>query len=429
VVTRSSSGAGEPARLAQTEASTPKTSSDGGATRGDAQVTGIHLSFYPWTDNGFPSPAAHGLIADQGLLDAFAREYCNNPRMTNTGAMSRSEPHAADFFLTYLPNRLSNIVAGLENGPESYCLDVTSAEGMGTAQWLAHLGGYYAAVWLRACWLQFDGPRSRKFRLRDRNLGGIYKHSLDKARDVALYGSDAAAIDFSRGLLRSNTPVPGAPSRLTRSLRVHKLLAGLTVRLPGEIGIFGFNTGFLRHILPPSLNAPTDARPCKEPYYVGDAGELLDAHFALEEQPFLTQARETYAFVSSAGGDVAARLNDAVIGGPGENHLLARQQNWDTVAAAMYRVGHPGKTVYRGFDQEQYDRLLAWTSYSAMTNVASGFNALSAYATRDAHLARQQITSSILWWGFILTYVAGAINDRNDTIPLSESLPRFITAN
>jgi hypothetical protein len=428
VVTSSSSSAGDAPRLAQTGASTP-TSSDIRAARGDAQVTGIHLSFYPWTDTGFPSPAAHGLIANQGLLDAFAREYCNNPHITNTGAMSRSDPHPADFFLTYLPNRLSNIVAGLESGPESFRLDVTSAEGMGTAQWLAHLGGYYAAVWLRACWLEFDGPRSRNFRLRDRNLGGIYKHSLDKARDVALYGSDAAAIDFSRGLLRSNTPVPGPPSRLTRSLRVHKLLAGLTVRLPGEIGIFGFNTGFLRHILPPSLNAPTDARPCKEPYYVGDAGELLDAHFALEEQPFLTQARETYAFVSSAGGDVAARLNDAVIGGPGENHLLARQQNWDTVAAAMYRVGHPGKSVYRGFDQEQYDRLLAWTSYSAMTNVASGFNALSAYATRDAHLARQQITSSILWWGFILTYVAGAINDRNDTIPLSESLPRFFTAN
>src|SRR5271156_2251640 len=91
VVTRSSSSAGEPARLAQTGASTPKTSSDGVAARGDAKVTGIHLSFYPWTDNGFPSPAAHGLIANQGLLDAFAREYGTNPRMTNTGAMCRSE--------------------------------------------------------------------------------------------------------------------------------------------------------------------------------------------------------------------------------------------------------------------------------------------------------------------------------------------------
>jgi hypothetical protein len=407
----------------------PKTSSQGAAARGDAGVTGIHLSFYPWTDNGFRSPAAHGLIANQGLLDAFAREYGNNPRVSNTGAMSRSEPHAADFFLTYLPNRLSNIVAGLESGPESFRLDVSSAEGMGTAQWLAHLGGYYAAAWLRACWIQFDGPRSRGFQLRDRSLGAIYKHGLDKARDVALDGSNAAAIDFSRGLLRSNAPVPGAPGRLIRALRVHKLLAGLTVRLPGEIGIFGFNTGFMRHILPPSLNAPTDARPCKEPYYVGDPGELLDAHFALEEPPFLTQARERYAAVSSARGHVAARLTDAIDGRPGEKVLLARQQNWDTIASILYRVGLPGKSVYRGFDQEQYDRLLAWTSYSAMTNVASGFNALSAYATRDALLARRQITGSVLWWGFILTYVAGAISDRNDAIPLSESLPRFTTAN
>ena len=27
-------------------------------------------------------------------------------------------------------------------------------------------------------------------------------------------------------------------------------------RLPGEVGIFGFNAGFMQHILPPGLNGP-----------------------------------------------------------------------------------------------------------------------------------------------------------------------------
>jgi hypothetical protein len=97
------------------------------------------------------------------------------------------------------------------------------------------------------------------------------------------------------------------------------------------------------------------------------------------------------------------------------------------LAAVLYRVGIPRATVYRGFDQEQYDRLLAWTSYSVMMNVANGYNALSGYATRNARLARQQIAASTLWWGFILTYVIGCMDSRSDSVPLGESLPRFLT--
>lgn len=393
---------------------------------GDAEITGVRLSFHPWVDS-FPSLGEHGLMANHGLLDAFAREFANNPRLTNNGEMRRSDPEMQDFFLIWLPNRLFNIAAGVETAPENYRLDMSTAEGMGTAQWLAHLGGYYAAVWLRACWSVFDGKRAN-FPLRDRKFHAIYKRQLDKARDVALFGSDNDAIEFSRGMLRKNAPLLAPGHRITRLLRADRLLSFAADRLPGEVGIFGFNAGFMQHILPPGLNAPTNATPFAEPYYTGDTHVLLDAHFALPEPPFMTEARKSWDSVTSADGAVAARLKDAIDGRSGEPTLLARQQSWDTVAAGLYRVGIPRATVYRGFDQQQYDRLLAWTSYSVMMNVTNGYNALSAYATRDARLARQQITTSTLWWGFILTYVISCMDDRTDSIPLSESLPRFLTA-
>jgi len=396
---------------------------------GDAEITGVRLSFHPWVDNGFPSLGEHGLVANYGLLDAFAREFANNPRLTNSGEVRRSDPEMQDFFLIWLPNRLFNIAAGFETVPENYGLDMSTAEGMGTAQWLAHLGGYYAAVWLRACWTIFDGKRTRRFPMRDRKFHAIYKRQLDTARDVALYRSDSDAIEFSRGMLRKNAPRPAAGHRITRLLRADRLVSALSNRLPGEIGIFGFNAGFMQHILPPSLNAPASAAPFAEPYYTGDSHVLLDAHFALAEPPFMTEARKSWDSVTSADGEVAVRLKEAIDGRSGEPTLLARQQSWDTLAAGLYRVGIPRATVYRGFDQQQYDRLLAWTSYSVMMNVANGYNALSAYATQDARLARQQITASTLWWGFILTYVIGCMDDRTDSIPLSDSLPRFLTVN
>ena len=49
-----------------------------------------------------------------------------------------------------------------------------TAEGLGTAQWLTHLIGYYASVWLRAQWIEFDGPRIRNLRtLSDRPLDDL----------------------------------------------------------------------------------------------------------------------------------------------------------------------------------------------------------------------------------------------------------------
>ena len=217
-------------------------------------IAGVRLSWYPWTDTGFPGLPAHGLIANHDLLDAFAREYANHPHLTNTGETCQSGAEMQDFFLVWLQSRLSNIVAGIERAPAPYELNVFTAEGLGTAQWLAHLIGYYASVWLRAQWIEFDGPRIRNLRtLSDRVFSMIYRHELDPACEIALRGSDATVLQFSRDLLRKNRPRPVPGHRIARLLRIHKVTARL-YREPGEVGIFAFNAGFLHYILPPSLN-------------------------------------------------------------------------------------------------------------------------------------------------------------------------------
>jgi hypothetical protein len=48
-----------------------------------------------------------------------------------------------------------------------------------------------------------------------------------------------------------------------------------------------------------------------------------------------------------------------------------------------------------------------------------------AYATGSADLARQQIISRTLWWGFIYSYLLGATDRRHDQVDLRVSLPRF----
>jgi hypothetical protein len=395
---------------------------------GDAEITGVQLTFHPWWDNGFPSLAKHGLVADKPLLDAFAREYANGSRLTNVGTEGDSEAQMQDFFLIWLPNRLQNICAGSEAAPEGHRLELTTAEGFGTAQWLAHLGGYYAAVWLRACWTAFEGRRL-SMPMRNRKFHSIYRWQLDEARDVALHGTDRDALEYSRATLRKNSPKLTPIHIAARLIRADRLLFLVSDPvMEGEAAGFGFAAGYLHRILPPSLNAPTDATPFTDQYFTADADRLLDAHFALPEPPFVSRARDRYAVLSSAPGQVGARLSEALRGRRGEADLLVRQQIADTLAAVIYRIGIPRVSRYRGFDQAQYDRLLAWTSYGVMTNLASCYNALSAYAEDDATLARQQITARNLYWGFMHTYAIGAFDGRNDGVPLSDSLPRFRTA-
>ncbi|UPW08581.1 hypothetical protein M1C59_21465 [Gordonia terrae] len=116
-------------------------------------------------------------------------------------------------------------------------------------------------------------------------------------------------------------------------------------------------------------------------------------------------------------------------GGPGAEPLIATQQRFTAAGTTIYRNGVAPGTVtnYRGWNQEQYVRLLAWAAYAVMYNKTNSLNALVAAATGDGSLARQEITAATLWWGYTVTYVASIFDPHSDARPLDETIPQFIT--
>lgn len=386
---------------------------------GDAEIVGVRVSFYPWVDKGYPSLRSNGLIADYGLLDAFAREYANNPHPTNTGGMSRSDADVQNFFVWWMLNRLAGIAAGIDGAPGGYDLNLSTSEGVGRAQWLAHISGYYASVWLRTNMRTFDHALPPVV-ADDGVYSSLYTEILNAARNAALYGTDTDAIGFSEHALRTNVPVPARP--------LGPLNAALKIS-PADAGMFGYDAGWLNYLLPPSTNSPTNAKPFTASFFTADTTKLLDAHFALAEQPFLVEAQRAYAAAESMGGETRTRLDQTIDGAPGEEPLLAYQQRYHLAATALYATGVPGGfgTVYRGWNQPQYDRLLTWASYAVMVNKTNTLNAITAVATRDPVRARQQINGSMLWWVYCLTYIAAIFDPRSDALPLDDSLPKFVT--
>jgi hypothetical protein len=98
------------------------------------------------------------------------------------------------------------------------------------------------------------------------------------------------------------------------------------------------------------------------------------------------------------------RLAEAVQGRRGEARLLKHQERWFRVGRFLYSRGIPGGTRYRGFEQqEQYDRLISWAAYAIMIPQANALNALTAFATRDAELARRQCRARAIWWALVTT--------------------------
>ncbi|WP_109524563.1 hypothetical protein [Nocardia aurea] len=383
-------------------------------------VTGLSETYYPWIDNGYPSLARNGLIADPELLDAFAREYANNPHLTNTGEITIADPNVQDFFTWWLPHQLANIAMNEAAPPEGRDLDLTTPEGLGRAQWLVHLCGYYSSSWLRTSMGVFDQPSSTSATPTDAVYTQFYDLVLAQYRDTALFGDDAAVLGFAEQTLRSNAPLtaglPGPRSDLLE-------------RGPAEVGMFGYDARWLFNLLPPSLNAPIAATPFTDNYFSANPDIFLDAHFALPEQPYLREAERKHAQATTDPG-VNAQVARIVQGRPGQEPLLAIQQSFGAAGDAIYRngIGYGTPTVYRGWNQEQYNRVLAWASYAVMYSKANSLNALTAVATNDASLARQEVRTSFLWWIYTTTYIATIFDPRNDATPLSESLPHFVTA-
>ncbi|MFF3573991.1 hypothetical protein ACFYXQ_40210 [Nocardia jiangxiensis] len=386
---------------------------------GSCPIAGVQLTYYPWTDTGYPGLGRSGLIAAPALLDAFAREYANRPHPTNTGAMTDRNPSAQDFFVWWLPNRLANIAMGTAQPPPESHLDMRTADGLGRAQWLVHLAGYYSSVWLRSNMRVFDRPVAISQTTPDAVYSQLYQQSLHQYRDAALTADPDAALTFAEHTLRSNVPA---------STEVPGPLGGLLELGPAEVGMFGYDATWLRYLVPPSANAPVAAKPLADNFFSADPNVLLDAHFALANQPFLSRAEERYRRATSAP-ETAARITGIIRGAPGTEPLIATQQRFTAAGTAIYRTGVPGTvSIYRGWNQDQYDRLLTWASYAVMYNKADSLNALTAVATSDARLARQEITAALLWWGYCLTYIAAIFDPHSDTQSMDSSLPHFTTA-
>jgi hypothetical protein len=378
------------------------------------------MTFYPWSDTGYPGLSEAGLVGDQGLLDAFAREYANNPHPTDRGGISNSDPQVQSFFVWWLLNRLANIASGTAAAPVGHTLDLSQPDDVGRMQWLAHVSGYFASVWLRTNMRTFD--RALFPIVADNTVyAALYSNVLNQGREIALHGTDAEAIEFSRDTLRSNAPL---------TARVPGPIGALAKLTPSDVGMFGYDAAWLRYLLPPSRNAPTTARPYTESFFRFDSTKLLDAHFALPHQPFLSRSQHDYNTANARGGVVAGRLDQVITGASGEESLLTYQQRYDATGTLLYENGVPGGfgTVYRNWDQPQYDRLLTWAAYAVMYNKSNALNAMTAVATGDGALARRQINGSIVWWVYTLTYIAAIFDPRSDTKTMSESLPTFRTS-
>jgi hypothetical protein len=387
---------------------------------GASEVSGVRLSFYPWTNTGFPSLAKHGLVADQALLDAFAREYAANPDPGAFGVRGPVVPNMQDFLVVWLQNRITNIANGAEAAPAGFTLDMRTTEGLGKAQWISHVVGYYAAAWARTNMYEFDRPLLPVPAFNDTVLSALYGPIVDEPHRVVLGGNDAEALAFTRKSLRSNVPAP--PPSLAPASGVFATVS------PADSGMFGYDAGWLANLLPPGANAPTNTAPITSPYFTADRSKFLDAHFALANLAALTDAEASMAEVQSAGDQRTARLTAAINGGPGEDSLLARQQLFYDLGVANYDRGTSGLgTYYGGWQQPQYDRVLAWASYAVMSNKLNALNALTAVADQDADLSRQQIASTTMWWGYTVSYLSGFLNPNVGDVPFSELLPKFVT--
>ena len=359
----------------------------------------------------------HGLVESPNLLDAIAQEYASGPRRSVHGTIDGGVPDVQSFFLFWLPNRLVNLAYSTGKEPAPDGLDLTTPDGLGRALWLSHVCGYYFAVWLRLNLIRFDRERSAS-PLKAPSLSRAYARFVDPISTTAIGGSGERVVEYARESLRRRVAFLG---RAGSGGRVLSLLLP-TAR---EVGIFGFDSAWLHYILPPGRNAPTRAVPPRTPYFRCDRHQLLDATFAIPEEEYLADARARYAAIARSDTKVKERLVEAVQGRRGEAPLLKHQQRWYRVARFLYSRGIPGTTRYRGVEQEQYDRLISWAAYAVMIPQTNALNALTAFATRDAELARRQCRARAIWWALVTTYTFTVLDARHDGRTLDEALPHF----
>ncbi|UPW08580.1 hypothetical protein M1C59_21460 [Gordonia terrae] len=171
------------------------------------------------------------------------------------------------------PTGLTNIAMGTARPPQGSRLDLQTSAGIGRAQWLAHLAGYYSSAWLRSNMRVFDRQVAISVTAGDEVYTQLYDQTVSQYRHAAMTGNNATAIAFAERSLRSSAPVTARG--LGPAVDVLKLG-------PAEVGMFGYDAAWLRHLLPPGPNSPTNAKPFSPSFFSRDPDVLLDARFALE---------------------------------------------------------------------------------------------------------------------------------------------------
>jgi hypothetical protein len=392
----------------------------GGACSGSSHVVGIDMSWYPGAETGFPALAAHGVVSAPDVLDALARDYASSPHLTAYGETTTADPNMQDFLVLWLPVWLNQVMSG--TAAQTYGLDPTRPEDMGKLLWLSHVAGYYGGVWLRKDFLDSEVPVHAGLPFSDAGIDQYYRNFVDNIRAIADTGTPSAVLAAARSTLRSPLVIP--PSGVDSATLVSQILP------PNDnLAAFAYDATWLANILPPHPDAPFNASPGVEGLFGRDQTKLLDARYGIPELSYLTGARAGYQQVTSAGGVVGARYSAAVQGNLGELPLLLSQTRFSLYGQFVYGVGVPAASNYRGFDQEQYDRVLTWATYAVMGNQANAMNALSSYARQDVAAARTELRSTLVWAAYVGSYGWGNLNPAVTAAqPMSSLLPSFTRA-
>jgi hypothetical protein len=374
-------------------------SSPGGCI--ESGVTGVDLSWYPGAETGFTALAAHDVHSAPELLDALARDFANGPRLTSYGETTTGEPSMQDFIVLWLPVWLNQVVSG--TAINTHGLDPAQPDDMGKILWVAHVAGYYGGVWLRKDFLDFDVPVHGGVPFSNSGIDQFYSNFIDDVRAIAEHGSDSAALTMARTTLRSDLVIP--LSGVDSSTVVSQILPPRD-----NLAAFGYDSTWLANILPPHLDAPFNASPRVDNLFVRDQNKLLDARYGIPELPYLTDARSAYQRVESATGTVRTRYRQTVDGNLFELPLLLSQNRFSLYGHLVYGVGILAASNYRGFNQEQYDRVLTWATYAVMGNQANAMNAISAYAEQNVPAARRELQATSVWAAYVGAYAWGHLN-------------------
>ncbi|HVV08213.1 hypothetical protein [Amycolatopsis sp.] len=383
----------------------------------DSPVTGVHLSWYPGAETGYGALAQHGVTSAPELLDALARDFADGPRLTSYGGTTTGAPDMQDFLVLWLPVWLDELMSG--TAADTHGLDPSRPADLSKILWLAHVAGYYGGVWMRKNFLDSDVPLHAGLPFGNAGIDQFYGNFVDRFRAVADSGDPGQVLAATRATLRSDLVI--APSGIDSATLVSQILPPTD-----NLAAFAYDSTWLENLLPPHLDAPVGAVPGVDDLFTRDQRQLLGARYGIPEQAYLTRARAGYDRVLSATGEVKARYDQTVDGKFGEMPLQLAQQRFNLYGVVVYGIGLPAASNYRGFSQDEYDRVLTWAAYAVMGNQANSMNGLSAYAGQDVPAARNQLRATLVWAAYVGAYGWGHLNPAVTAAqPMSTLLPVF----